>query len=332
MLQFPDEEKRCKQLQLALGSQFDLAEHAYSYWLTRPENSYLLNSSETPWPRTVNVPRKTIHLAMTMNVQMLRLFRSAVEMCSRGESLSANILTRSLYETVLALDFILRNEVAVFIGPVMHKECGSKMGKQKELDGLPMFQVKPLSTKSSDTRVILSRDQRTKFYIAHDFLGRKRHTRSLASIPEMKAISDEQIAQEVPGLDELVRSNVGDKWYTILKESKSWSGLSIRDLTTVLGSVFETWHAIVYPVQSRMSHSGDALQLIGGFLDNDDIYWKMFSTNEEVSGVLLVATALFIGGLRVVQDCIDLGEEHEKVIEELHAENKRLRDESNKTT
>jgi hypothetical protein len=309
LIQFPDEEKKIAQLRSELQGHFSLAERLYSYWLTRPENAYFLNGSMTPWPRTANVPRETVDLAMILNVQLLRLFRSVVEECARGESLGANILARGLYETTLALHYILKDEIHVFVGPTKGRG----------------HQVKVQSSKSVDKQESLTRSQRAIFYIAHDYLSRQKHTRQLGLIPEMATVVAERKAQDPPHFDEVIRRKIGDTWYSILKDSSSWTGLKIRDLATLLGPVFETWHIIVYPVQSHMGHSADALQHFGETSEDSQLYLKPFSTRKEISAVLLISTAMFLGALRGIQDCFCF-DDIEKAIDEMHAENERLRD------
>jgi len=239
MLKFPNEENHSIHLRSAIQSQFDLAERAYSYWLKRPENSYLLESAQTLWSKNVNVPLSTIRVAMTLNVQMCRLFRSIVDESSRLESFCANILTRSLYETILLLDYILRDEVVVFISPIMIEDPINKgQKKQKEEDNIKLFMAKPSSKRSDDTRVVLRRKQRANFYLAHDYLNRKQQTELLAKTPGMENVAKQRMDEDDPLLLQKIRDVIGDTWYSILKHAGYCSGLSVQDLVSVLDPAF----------------------------------------------------------------------------------------------
>lgn len=57
------------------------------------------------------LPQKVYLSVAALNLQAFPLFRSIIEDCKRGEGYSASIICRSLFETYLALTFILKPKV-----------------------------------------------------------------------------------------------------------------------------------------------------------------------------------------------------------------------------
>src|SRR5947207_2628309 len=102
MYPFPGEEARLAELGTTLARPFDLAEAIYNSWLTHEKDK---------WVRQSKLPYVSVMLAMLLNVQACRMYRSVVELCRRGEALNAAILARTLFETVLGEVFILARRV-----------------------------------------------------------------------------------------------------------------------------------------------------------------------------------------------------------------------------
>src|SRR5437773_5783037 len=70
MHQFPGEEDRSAGVQRSLADLFNLAESLFNYWLDQDKNSW-----------RADVPMESANLALILDVQALRLFRSIVEDC-----------------------------------------------------------------------------------------------------------------------------------------------------------------------------------------------------------------------------------------------------------
>src|SRR3972149_2527261 len=51
-------------------------------------------------------PQLALKTVLNLNIKNCRLFRSAIEMCQRGEALSAAIIVRVLFESVLLIKFV----------------------------------------------------------------------------------------------------------------------------------------------------------------------------------------------------------------------------------
>src|ERR1051325_11564321 len=123
---FPDEEARSEEVRKKLAKAFDVAEAALNFWLRHEKDHHL---SKSP------LPRACLFLGVGLDVQCCRLFRSVIDECQRCEAYTASILTRSLYETVLGLAFVLAKRVRIVIEPKMTKGGKPKLGPT----GLPIY-------------------------------------------------------------------------------------------------------------------------------------------------------------------------------------------------
>src|SRR5262249_40255969 len=105
---FPLEQKRSSEVQKNLASAFDLSEAMFNFWLVQEKDHWIGKST---------LPPLAIYLAMMMDVQACRLFRSVIEECRRCEAFSASILSRALFETILGDGFLLMKRVRIIVEP-----------------------------------------------------------------------------------------------------------------------------------------------------------------------------------------------------------------------
>jgi hypothetical protein len=118
-------------VQQNLADLFDLAESLFNYWLDQDKNHW-----------RAGVPLDSANLALILDVQAIRLFRSIVNDCRRAEASTASILTRTLFETVLAVLFLLKKDVRIIVEPVVCPEnaiptCGRVGAGGGENSALP---------------------------------------------------------------------------------------------------------------------------------------------------------------------------------------------------
>jgi len=151
MRELPLEQKRSAEVQKNLASAFDLAEAMFNFWLVQEKDHWIGKSTARPL---------AIHLAMMLDVQACRLFRSVIEQCRRCEGFSASILSRSLFETILGDAFLLMERVRIIVEP---------KGPVGTPDALK-FHAKVLSKGVKRSRKHeLSREFRANLYLAHAF-------------------------------------------------------------------------------------------------------------------------------------------------------------------
>jgi len=259
---------------------------------------------------------------MTLNVQTCRLFRSIIDDCSRCESYTANILSRSLFETIVALQFILKSRVYIFVEPHRDKQTKAHL---KDPDGDLQYISKtyahnpPAWARPS----FLSRDLRANLYVSHDHFDSVRFTKECADIGGLKRVARSRKKAEDPNVPITIRNTIGDEWFSILKHKKSYSGLSVKELAIILSRPLSRWYASVYHIQSRMVHATDALQHVQGHPEGR-FGPKFFSTADEVSEAMFSATALFLAGLFILQENIGFGDLNDTVIHGLMDEFKTM--------
>jgi hypothetical protein len=77
LLVYPGELEQIAEVQRKLAGQFDLADRVYDFWLMQEKDVWLAKS---------NMPYPSSMLAMMVNVQACRKFRTVVELCRRSEA------------------------------------------------------------------------------------------------------------------------------------------------------------------------------------------------------------------------------------------------------
>jgi hypothetical protein len=85
-----------------------LASLMLSTWLRRPYQAALDNSK---------LDVRVRNLSILLDVQACRQFRSIIALCQIGESQNADIIARSLFETVIATNFIFE-PIAIVVEPI----------------------------------------------------------------------------------------------------------------------------------------------------------------------------------------------------------------------
>src|SRR5258708_1305400 len=104
MRAFPGEVESSAEMQQNLAAWFDLAGRIHNFWLTYPKDE----------PKT-KLPRLVVSVAEMLDVQAMRQFRSVVEDCRRCEAFNANIIARSMFETVMAQRFVLAKRLCIVV-------------------------------------------------------------------------------------------------------------------------------------------------------------------------------------------------------------------------
>jgi len=176
-----------------------------------------------------DLDRSTADVALGLYVKALRQFRAIQLLCEGGLGTDAWALARNLFETTLALCFVLQPRFRP-----------KKDGRQ-----LPSVRGKPLS-----------RRFRARLYIANvvfereRMLGQWQKTRGLRRTAKRAArvAVEERVKQA-----EIV---IGSEWADRLKRSRSYSGLSIKDLAASLK--LTTSYATFYRMASWPTHAADA--------------------------------------------------------------------------
>lgn len=169
MRKFPGEDRRRAEIQASLKDQFDYCDTIFKYWV---------ESDHDKWAKKAGLPTKVYYVVCALNLQSFRLFRSICEECKRGEAYSASILCRSLFETVVAMTFILKPKVAIRLNLVKDNARNQKFDKE----GRPEANAKDITPVSSAKKSeLLTEDFRaTLVILAHMFLDKEETAKKYA--------------------------------------------------------------------------------------------------------------------------------------------------------
>jgi Family of unknown function (DUF5677) len=291
--EFPDENERVHDLESNLARQFEFAERFYRFWLERPKDRWLSRS---------NLPENSLHLAMLLNIQACRQFRSMVEECRRGEAFCANIIARSLYETTLALLFVLKPRVRIVVEP--------DTKRRTHPDGSLKYSVRPLRKKEKASN-IPSRELRADLYVAHSVISGPAFFERMGTIPKLKRFGKQRARRvrelTAPNAKEFQR-RVGPEWWSALRITHSYSGLGVEQLTSVVDSAgaLTGWYQTVYRAQCSLVHGNEAL-LHGQAGADGMMRAQWFSTDNEVCGALHEACLFLLVCVNTFQRYIGLG-------------------------
>jgi hypothetical protein len=279
MLQFPDESKRRHEVQAKLGPLFDIADRAYDFWLTADKDK---------WHNESKAPAFVRHVAGMIDVQMTRKFRSVVEECARGEARNAGIIARSMFEALLALNFVLKPRVAIIVRPHRNPR---RVGA---FEALPPS--KNLRARKKD---YLSRELRADLYfsfivaqsergLSRVSAGRKRLTRKADKI----RLGTAQTAK-----DELLKQ-IPPEWIWLHSHTHQYSGLSTGDLAKALRQSLHRWQQSPYHFQSTDTHATNYSAYVDIDLVKGTVRPRFISTNREVGITMLEGLTILLQSIK----------------------------------
>jgi hypothetical protein len=291
---FPDEEERRAEVTETLAPRFDLAEAAFNVWLTHPKDRWIAKSS---------LPSIVVNLAIALDVQACSLFRSVIEECRRCEGFNAGILARSLFETILAQQFVLSKRVTIVVEPAM-----TKSGSPKMSGGKPVYCAKPPRRGMPRNRShLLTREQRARIYLANDYLELMRDVKMVGEYPGQKRahkrltkLIDQNIVKEY-------EAEIGPMWFSVLqRHPHTYSGLSVEMLTKVLRPSLHNWYRTIYRAQSRIVHGNIPLRRLFAS-DGETLNVSHLSSTLQVRQSLQAATTLFMMNIELLQEHVGFG-------------------------
>lgn len=293
ILHFPGEEELSNDVHRFLATEFDFARRLYGYWVTHPKDIWLSKST---------LPGHTLDLAMILNVQLYRQFRSVYEECSRCEAFCGSIVSRSLFETVIALLFALKPRVNIIVEPVMQN--GAQI---QTASGVPKWRAKPTSAKSPRGKSnYLSREMRAHMYFAHVAFSDDTWSRKSKRKPGLKRFGSIVARNVSPAIITHFENLIGPQWTYILKDSHGYSGLSLATLVSVLDKRLLRWYETIYHFQSRMVHANDAMRHV-----KDNAHGKIepvcLSSHIEVSATMQTAITMFLIAMILMHGEIGFG-------------------------
>jgi hypothetical protein len=238
-----------------------------------------------PDERVPGVTDRARFLALGLFAKACKQFRSIIILAERGFGGEVAVLTRSLFETTLAMNFIMNEKVEL---------------KQ---DGNP-FEPDPSRPLDTDFRTVL--------YCARAALIQDKRYREWGERPELRASMGLRGAPEaIAAQTAEARNAVGEKWWKALKKGQQ-AGLSIKNLADSLGVL--SYYITVYGDQSEVAHAGDGAM---HFDLNDDNRGSLdlSPSPDSIGGLLNIARLVFLGSLVGIHNRLKFGEAVEKKLD-----------------
>jgi len=222
------------------------------------------------------------HVGLSLYVKSSKQFRSLILLCQAGLTEDAEIIARSLFETLLALNFVLRRSVQL-------KENGKRIKVERH-----------------GRRQPLDCGFRTELYLAHYAFDLQRRVKGWKNVSGLKRLSrtwgDPAAIDRDAQQAELA---VGPEWTHRLRSRRSFSGLSIRDLADSFGIVH--YYASIYGHQSHLAHGADALSYLDLGDEPSKLSLALAPNTEAVGRILRLGSLLFTGCLDIASQRIGLG-------------------------
>jgi hypothetical protein len=258
----------------------------------------------------------TANLALTLDVQALRLFRSIIQDCKRAEAFTASILTRTLFENLLAVLFLLKKDVRIMVEPTKGTPPGTTPIK---------FAAK---LKSKTTRRTakhrLPRELRANLFMAHYYFTLEgQHMESLGKSPVMYHKAKQLKKSVDPAVAAEYEREIGSAWSYILRNSNYYSGLSVKDLAQVLDKSLLRWYDTVYHFQSCDGHAMNLLQHLT-IQDGTSVKAVYASTDDAVNQTLRAAIGMFLTHIQILHQNLDFGTDASTAFASLTKEHHRL--------
>jgi hypothetical protein len=221
-----------------------------------------------------------ITVALGLAAKMCKQYRSIIALVELGLGEDASSLARAHFESMLAVQFLLRRRVSL------------KRGGKK----LPPVSGKPLTTRF-----------RTQLYVANALFHDRKLINGFAVTPGMKRDTGAEVRAFVDANAVTAEAVIGKEWADRVKE-RGYSGLSVEHLACSLG--YQGLYASLYRVTSRVIHANDA----GDFAQFQDEAAPLFDivpSPEGIDTILKFASLFLIHAVDIVNMRLGFGMEHE---------------------
>jgi hypothetical protein len=305
---FPQEQERSAKMQKNLASAFDLAEAMFNFWLLQEKDHWIAKSK---------LPPLAINLAMMLDVQACRLFRSVIEACRRCEAFSASILSRALFETILGDEFLLRKRVRIIVEP---------NGPPGTPDALKFHAKVSSNAVKRSRKHRLSREFRAKLSLAHLFFqDQERGIDRASRLPGNKRRAAQLKKRTDPRVVAEYEKEIGPEWSYILRHRPhTYSGLSVENLARAIHKKFLQWYETIYHFQSRAVHASDLLKHVDK-ADGKTGRPMFLSSDWQVYESLRAAITMFLVHIGILHKHIGFGPDVEHARDSFKRKFRRLR-------
>ena len=266
---------------LRLQRQLILADQLLAFGMTLPMTKDL---------HSIKYPRDAVVTTVALFTKAHVTFRSIIVLCKNGLDRPATALTRSLFETMLNLAFLLRKQVSLHRfhpGQANPKTALNLHGERLT----PEFRHALFNTWS------LLRDEKT---IAN-----------WQTTPGIKQ-RGKRVLKKLTQLDRSYMDTISSAWQQSIKGSNTCTGLSVFDFAASLG--FQKWYRTIYAGDSAFVHQSDVVSYLSNTRDGD-FAPRLFMDARDVSGVLLHGATLYFCCIHEMHKRFRFGQKADKPIQ-----------------
>jgi hypothetical protein len=229
-------------------------------------------------------------LALGLYAKACKQFRGIIILGERGFGGEATVLTRSLFETTLALNFIMKESIALKRG-----------GKDFDPDT-----SRPLTT-----------DFRALLYCAYAAFMEAKRYRQWSERPELNSVmglrGDPKV---IAAQTAAAKAAVGENWWDAFKVGQA--GLKIRDLADSLGVL--SYYLTIYGDQSEVAHAGDGYMHFDVEDDGAHGSLDLSPSPAGIGGLLRLACLVFLGCPTGIHNRLKFGDAVDKTLDAFAAQ------------
>ncbi len=220
----------------------------------------------------------TIHAAAQLQISMNRKLRQVIALCQVGQGDGAEVICRSIFESMLAQAFICADTLE-FRDP----NGGGKIQFTEELEG--------------------DRFKRGVLYFVYKDIKYEKWLKGLLKVPVMKEWAEGQLKRK--SVDWPTDCGVSEEWVKKLEKSTTCSGLPVSSLAYSLGAKAYSYYLRAYCSQSAVVHTswgGGYTQLIEGEKPGANVNWfdEDFAIARPLylSGLITALGGIFFASIR----------------------------------
>lgn len=230
-------------------------------------------------------PRDAVVTVIGLFTKAHITYRAIIVLCNQGLDRPATALSRSLFETLMNLTFLVRKRISLRI----FNDSKSKPTTPWPLHG---------ETLTAEFRVAL--------FNAWAILRDEKAIEGWQKTPGLKR-HGHGASKRVAALDRSYANVIGTAWEKAIKSKNTCVGMDIASFAATLGPAYRRWHRSVYAHDSAFIHQSDTPSYLAATPDGN-FTPRIFTSAKEVSGVLLRASELYLGCVEELNKRFRFGE------------------------
>lgn len=221
---------------------------------------------------SIKFPRDSVVTVIGLFTKANITFRAIIVLCEQGLDRPATALSRSLFETLMNLTFLVRKQVSLRI-----------FNDSKSKPTSPW----PLHGKA------LTADFRLALFNAWSILRDEKAIEGWQRTPGLNR-HGHRTSKKIAPLDRSYADSIGPAWEKAIKSKNTCVGMDIASFAASLGPAFRKWHRTVYAADSSFIHQSDTSSYLAVTSDAN-FTPRIFTSAKAVSGVLLRASTIYLG-------------------------------------